>query len=238
MMGTARGRARALSRCEILMVYGLREGLSFCEVGGRHLFIDIFRARYFCLSEELEADFRQLRTAEIAGVTASSRRLTDAGILTCGGTPTTLAGIDTPEAVGSSILDAIDRDLSLLHLPEMAMRLIAASFLLKRQRLASCLHRLSKVKHARRRGLTSDRREMAKAVTALERLRLIATAEDRCLPRSIALAHHLFARGCDCQFVIGVKLGPFAAHSWVQAGAEALNDRPENIRDFKPIFVI
>jgi len=220
------------------MAYSLRDGLAFCEVGGRHIFIDTLRARYFCLSEELEADFRHLRASMGASISGRSTHLVDAGILVSGGAPESLTGTIAPEAAGSSILDAIDRDSSLSHLPGMATRLVAASCLLRRQRLAVCLRRLSAARPHRPRDHTFARREFCRAVKALEHLRFAVSTEDKCLPRSIALAHHLFARGCDCRFVIGVKLGPFAAHSWVQAGGEALNDRPENIRNFKPILVI
>lgn len=220
------------------MDYGLRDGLAFCEVGGRLIFIDILRARYFCLSEELESAFRHVRATESASIPGSSARLVAAGILVAGGSRDTLTRVARPEAVGSSMLDTIDRYFPVSHLPGMVMRLIAASHLLKRQRLAACLHRLSKAKPSRPRSDSSARRQFVMAVNALEHLRFAITTEDNCLPRSIALAHHLYIRGCDCQFVIGVKLGPFAAHSWVQAGTEALNDRPENIRDFEPILVI
>jgi hypothetical protein len=38
--------------------------------------------------------------------------------------------------------------------------------------------------------------------------------------------------------VIGVKLRPFAAHSWVQSGPWLVNDRIDMIRAYTPIMAV
>jgi len=78
----------------------------------------------------------------------------------------------------------------------------------------------------------------ARTIRAFEHARLIRSAADRCLPRSIALALGLAARGCRAHVVIGVKLAPFAAHCWAQAGDEVLNDSAEEVQRYTPILVV
>lgn len=75
-------------------------------------------------------------------------------------------------------------------------------------------------------------------IRAFERAKLLRTAADRCLPRSIALALCLARRGLRANVVLGVKLAPFAAHCWVQGNDEVLNDEVEEVLRYTPILVL
>lgn len=75
-------------------------------------------------------------------------------------------------------------------------------------------------------------------IRAFEHARLLRTAADRCLPRSIALALCLAANGVRSHIVIGVKIAPFGAHCWAQAGDTILNDTVEEVSRYAPILVI
>ncbi len=75
-------------------------------------------------------------------------------------------------------------------------------------------------------------------VSAFEQARLIRTAADRCLPRSIALSICLASSGDRSRIVIGVRTPPFGAHCWTQKGSEVLNDSLEEVRRFEPILVV
>jgi len=79
---------------------------------------------------------------------------------------------------------------------------------------------------------------MREIVGAFERLNLIFSPLDQCLPRSLALTHLLMRSGHLTQFVIGVRLKPFLAHSWVQQGDVVLNERVDVARTFSSILVI
>lgn len=81
-------------------------------------------------------------------------------------------------------------------------------------------------------------RDPARTIRAFEHARLLRTAADRCLPRSIALALCLAADGLRTNVVIGVKLAPFGAHCWVQQGTDVLNDSVEEVLRYRPILVI
>ncbi|MBO6767374.1 MAG: lasso peptide biosynthesis B2 protein [Erythrobacter sp.] len=75
-------------------------------------------------------------------------------------------------------------------------------------------------------------------VQAFEQAKLIRTAADRCLPRSIALAICLASLGDRSSIVIGVRTPPFGAHCWAQKGSVVLNDSLEEVRRFEPILVV
>lgn len=75
-------------------------------------------------------------------------------------------------------------------------------------------------------------------IRAFQNARLLRTAADRCLSRSIALALCLARHGCRAHVVLGVKLAPFAAHCWAQNRGEVLNDEVEEVRRYTPILVL
>ena len=55
----------------------------------------------------------------------------------------------------------------------------------------------------------------------------------RCLPRSIALYHHLKALGYDVEHKIGVnKTEKINAHSWVELNNKPLNEHPDLYQRF------
>jgi Transglutaminase-like superfamily len=77
------------------------------------------------------------------------------------------------------------------------------------------------------------------AVAAYEKLRpLVFTSRDKCLFDSLALVNFLAHEDIFPRWVIGVKTGPFGAHSWVQSGHTVLNDLHENVRQFTPILAV
>lgn len=78
----------------------------------------------------------------------------------------------------------------------------------------------------------------AQIIRAFEHARLLRSAADRCLSRSIALAVSLAALGVQARVVIGVQLPPFTAHCWAQYDDVVLNDSAEEVRRFQPILVI
>jgi hypothetical protein len=75
-------------------------------------------------------------------------------------------------------------------------------------------------------------------VRAFEHARILRTAANRCLPRSIALSIRLASCGTRANVVIAVKLAPFAAHCWSQAGDVVLNDSVEEVQRYTPLLVL
>lgn len=61
-------------------------------------------------------------------------------------------------------------------------------------------------------------------------------AHDRCLFHALALTRFLSAYGVFPMWVIGVRMRPWAAHSWVQQGSLILDGSPEEVCRYTPIF--
>ena len=57
-------------------------------------------------------------------------------------------------------------------------------------------------------------------------------------PTSLALLDFLARRGVFADLVLGVKLNPFGAHSWVQTGPVVLNDAVDHVNAHTPILVV
>lgn len=79
---------------------------------------------------------------------------------------------------------------------------------------------------------------LAAIVAGSERARLIRSAPDRCVPRSLALVLRCASHGLRAHAVIGVRTRPFAAHCWAQHGPIVLSDPLETVAPFTPILVI
>jgi hypothetical protein len=62
------------------------------------------------------------------------------------------------------------------------------------------------------------------------------TARGSCLFDSLALLDFLSRYSTFPQLVIGVQVRPFTAHAWLQSDTVTLNDTPEFVRGYTPIF--
>lgn len=83
----------------------------------------------------------------------------------------------------------------------------------------------------------ADPQNQQALVSASWRARRLWSAEDRCLPRSIALAGLLRAAGSSAKLMLGVMGQPFAAHAWVQDGDVVINDTLDHAALFTPILI-
>jgi len=148
--------------------------------------------------------------------------------------------LDTP--VASMALDDRDRPLASewRKLPRLWRSTFVASAWLRRLSLADIAGRIvaMRARHPHGRDpVPSD--AMRASVESYIRLRPFAlSSHDRCLHDSLTLIHLLSTEGLFAHWVIGVRVDPFGAHAWAQAGDVVLNDYPERVRRFKPILVI
>jgi hypothetical protein len=114
---------------------------------------------------------------------------------------------------------------------------VAAS--LRLRSLAATISTASK----RRRSAAAKRREpvdmqhVRMLVLAFRRLRpLFYKARESCLLDSLVLTSFLAKYGVFPNVIIGVTLGPFGGHCWVQYETVVLNDRLERVAKFTPIM--
>ncbi|HEY9553143.1 lasso peptide biosynthesis B2 protein [Allosphingosinicella sp.] len=235
--GLARGRGGRAPFPHETMHYSLASGISFCRVAGRFIFLDVPRDRYFCLSAESERCFAQL----VDGESLSQREHAVLAQLVAGRILKDAAEEAVPLAcqftspVRQSLLDTEQRPPALPHVLAAAFSLASAP---ARLRLLGFDRLLQETARRKGRGRDLGTEQLSAVAFAFDRLRLVATAHDRCLVRSIAAARRLIALGGRPDLVIGVKLQPFKAHCWVQHGPWLVNDRTEVVRDFTPILVV
>jgi hypothetical protein len=64
------------------------------------------------------------------------------------------------------------------------------------------------------------------------------SARDACLRNSLTLMEFLSRYGLHATWVFGVRMNPWAAHSWVQSGSIVLNDTLESVRSYTPILTV
>ena len=218
----------------------LRPGVSYCEVAGRLMFLDLQTDRYFCLGRRAEAAFR----AASAGPVAAGEQdeallpLTQSGLViptSDDSRPSACRGLAT--AV-TSLLDDMQARAP-VRLKLAALRdLTAAHFALRWRPLNVVLGRLAQQKSRAAPYLSAGHVTAQAVAAAFDWSSAIVRSHDRCLPRSIAVAQRLVRLGISADLVVGVSLYPFAAHSWVQCSSALVNDRLDGVRHFTPILVI
>lgn len=126
------------------------------------------------------------------------------------------------------------------HLVRLWRATLVTAAWLRRRSLADIANQVMalRARHPER-DAEADADAMLAAVAAYVRLRPFAlTSHDRCLNDSLALIHFLAGQRMFPQWVIGVRVQPFGAHSWVQSGGVVLNDLAERVRHYQPILVV
>lgn len=210
----------------------IREGLSFCRVADRFVFLDLPRDRYFCLSPEADRAFGEV----VAGSSPTGRSLIPTSILrtACRGDPPI-----TPVAILRPRLSLLDQGGSapMTAVSGMLARRLACRTWLRILPLAAILRRLERLK-AQIPASSAPPEVVERVATSYRRAALIASPHDLCLADSIAVAGALYAAGVRCDLVMAVKLRPFQAHCWVQVGDTVVNDDLDAVRLFTPILIV
>jgi hypothetical protein len=83
-----------------------------------------------------------------------------------------------------------------------------------------------------------QREEMILQAARFLKARRLVPFKRNCLLDSLSLLRWLGIHRSAVALLFGVKLDPFAAHCWVQAGTLVLNDRIETVAAFNPVRVI
>lgn len=216
------------------MGFALRPGLHFCEAASCFVFLDLEKDRYFRLPARLENDFRNLIKNPLAAGTAAPP-LVEAGVLRPAifrqslSLPQLIVGTCGPDALGGEGRGGF----------EMA-RAVASELWVSQQlrlgRLAALIASYERSKVARTLSTALTDEGPIRVVRAYERAKLFRSPANRCLSRSLAMARRLAELRCDAVFVIGVRAQPFTAHSWVQSGGIVLNDTPDEVSRYTPIY--
>lgn len=225
------------------MIYQLSDELSFCQVEGHLIFLDIKGDRYFRLSDRLERIF-------IASIEGNVRAEFDLAPLLARNliTEAPAGSVRVPQcSIKIPKRSALEQTDTKAQVSFTAMLDVFAIVLLtwvqlKTRTLKEYLDAL--VNYRRRRtnlgrsiveGLPQQR--LLDAAAVFRQARLYVPIETCCLIDSLALARFLARRGLHANIVIGVTGDPFGGHCWVQSSDFILNDTVGNASSHTPIRV-
>lgn len=216
------------------MGYALRPGLSYGVIDDHPVFLDLIADRYFRLGKQAEATFRQLGREGWTSA-ADIQRFLHLNLIQLVEGAREVSPVNVPIAVKGALAMSWDRPaISALAAIIHQCRFERA---LKARGLAETVAALERQKH-RSPLVAQGGGQRERWIRGFEQAKLLRSPVSRCLPRSMALASCLFRSGHAVQLIMGVRLRPFAAHCWVQDGETVLNDTPEQVATFTPVFVL
>jgi len=222
--------------------YRLREDLSFCQVDGHPIFLDMGGDRYFKLSGDMESIF--MAWLDNACTEKGISLLVEQKILMAQSSP-----YRNPVGLIQKVQKA---QLSALELPpppascsvKTLIEVFATVSRIQVQLKATGIKRTVE-RVLGHRGTTetratdhSDREKLLATTHNFLEARKLLPIGTCCLPDSLAMAKFLKKRGTRINIVIGVTSDPFSAHCWAQAGDIVLNDALGNTRIYSPIRVL
>lgn len=218
----------------------LRPGLSFCRVADRVIFLDLAADRYFCLSAPAEVALMQyLDEGDRSGPSAELASLRTMGLLN------EQAGCRIPAPCAAPTIPEVSLlDEPLPHVGAMPIVTALGDLAASRVRLKALgLNRTLAAIRRRKAKLADDHNphpdyQLRRTIAAFRGADGIISTLDNCLSQSVAVAGRLLREGVATTLVIGVRLGPFNAHCWVQRGDRLVNDRFDMVRMFTPILVV
>ena len=222
------------------MGYAFRRGVSYAILGESVIILDVAANRYFLASKaasdalQKASSGRDIADAEHAAL----EPLIERGILFAvpGGSAIAPAPSNLP--IGD-ILNEEPRKPRWRDFFHVLYDIVLYERRLRRGSLSELLGKRGSRQVARRRKSPRDDAAASRSIAfAYRRAGMLFPTIDRCLPRSLALASTLARRGIECDLVLGVALGPFSAHCWVQKEGVVLNDSLEHVRNFTPILVV
>ncbi|WP_367348492.1 lasso peptide biosynthesis B2 protein [Sphingobium yanoikuyae] len=228
------------------MAIGLKTGISFCDVEGQLVFLDMEADRYFGLSPAAEQSFRAL-LADPASPDPASDAPASPVMALIGHAQ--LLEMDAPAAPmpcparasgGESLLDrleASDHKSGAAAAIAASLTIIAMGAQLRLRSLSSIFARLRKSKDAVRDWRHAPDEALAIIAAFAASARLLRS-HDQCLPRSLALAHAFVRAGLRADLFLAVRLRPFAAHCWVEHDGLIANDRAAHVDSYQPILIL
>jgi hypothetical protein len=233
----------------------LAEHVRACRVGDQMILLDLRRSKYIGIGgtqlPALSAALLGRSGAEDEGEAASTPALPDEWLCRLHGQRLlSEATVVRPkrerprpiEPIAALPMPDDDRAVSSewIHLFRLWRATLVASAWLRGYSLASIADRIATLRtsHSQRSdGLPAE--AMHAEAARYMRLRPFAlTTHDQCLKDSLTLIHFLATRGLFPRWVIGVRVHPFGAHSWVQSDEIVLNDLPERVRQYQPILIV
>lgn len=231
--------------------YSLSQHAFLCFTAGHYVFLDLRNDEYLCLARGhsatlkgiLSGDQRMARrgideskTHTVVQVLLKKNLLVEAPKK---GKPLTSPYLDTPRTTPLQISDSLQRKI----LPRDVWRFLAACTAASRDlRWRPLEHTVLQVRNRNFSHTVvapaGDKQTIIDLYILFQALRPYYPRRYLCIFDSLALLHFLAHYRVFPEWVFGVKLQPFGAHCWVQAGPIVVNDTIDNVRDYTPIMAI
>jgi hypothetical protein len=222
-------------------ILSLAPGITFCEVDGSRIFLDLERDRYFSLGALSNAAFDTLLRGRPPSEAEQQRleRLAEAGVL--GRQPFGEAPRPCrPVSIDRAPLDEdIEQHIPALRIARSAIAFRVTKAAYRRHGLRHAWTHLGRMKELRlsalRPGTVRQLEELALRFDAVGR---VVGALNHCVPFSVTIARACIASELEASLVLGVKLRPFQAHAWAMSGRTLLSDRLSTVAQFTPIAIL
>jgi hypothetical protein len=218
--------------------YAIPDHLSFCEIDGRTIFLDLRLDRYIELDPDTRVILDRCREAHAppGSDAADVERLQCLGLIVPSARPTKLAPIDVDVPPRSL------RDEPSPHsqgawpiVPEVLALLLRTRRVLKRGGLEVAVAEV-RSRNADRSCSPRLNDELVEAAGQFRAARRLIPIRPNCLLDSLSLSSFLSRRGLWASLIFGVKLDPFAAHCWLQTADAIVNDGADTVTAFTPVL--
>lgn len=225
------------------MSYILRNGLSFCQIDGTLVFLDIDNDRYFRLPNQLERTFVESSRNGFP-MSPQIKRLADMGILIENTGNEFKQPVSMPEEAFRSAIEqgTNSKNPNMKDLVDVFSTVFSTQWLLRKNSLKHALNLVvsrqeQSTPESRSDPSNFDDHEICSAARIFIRTRLYVPIEPCCLLDSLAMVKFLARRSLRANIVFGVTRDPFSAHCWVQAKDLVLNDTVGATKAYVPIRV-
>jgi hypothetical protein len=198
------------------------------------VFLDLTSNRYFCLPEMTGGLFRRWAAGEMLAPDELAPLL-DCGVIEAGDGSRKAATTHPAAARDYALGNA--RGGAAIDVMAAVTGQLRARCWLKLRPMASIAARLADERPATA-GDAQDEARQRRVAGAFVASAVLLRADDQCLPRAIAARRLCQRHGQEAALVLGVRLEPFAAHSWVQCGDAVIVGELENVRLYTPILVL
>jgi hypothetical protein len=217
--------------------FSLRDGLSFCAINDQIVFLDLVENRYFALPAGARRELVELLdNADDTEMGAPHALLKRNIVVEC---PTRcsigVASIDSP---AMSVLESSRGGTSPFHVGRAIAARAVARFQLATRPLNRIIDDIRKAKSTLAPGSVDHRRAEEEVAWSVETSKRFLDGNGRCLADSVAAIRLLVVRKAAANIVFGVRLNPFMAHCWVQAGTRLVTDRRDQVLQYTPILVV
>ncbi len=218
----------------------LRPGIHYCFANGRTALLDIRRDRYLALPDALDQAFQALAQGRDPSTieAAAIDDLIEDGILVRSRTDVAWSPAATIVRPTESLVDTpanAHADPGMFARAYVRQRITNRSSLRLPDIVEDIRSDLEAVGPNRS---SSPAPHSLRALTSYLATRWLISTRDQCLTQSATLFHFLAHYGWRPQFVVAVRMAPFAAHAWLQAGESVLNDRLDHVMPYTPILVL